>query len=116
MKSGWLLTGQPATSLYINKRGHIVIQQERAFEGEIVEIYIEPARARLVALAICAIANQSADDLFSEVEGLPGEQPQDRTAAERQRRHRRKKREPRDEPPDVTDPARDEPPDVENTP
>jgi hypothetical protein len=77
---------QAAIAVYLNPRGSIVIRQK----GDLDErddswIVVEPHYAAALARAIMALAPQQSATL-----ALPA--PGDRTAAERQRRHRERKR------------------------
>ena len=81
---------QPATAVYRNPRGSIVIRQKGDLDPETYEtvdswIVVEPHYAAALARAIMALAPQQSAPL-----ALPA--PGDKTAAERQRRHRERKR------------------------
>lgn len=81
---------QAAIAVYTNPRGSIVIRQKGDLDPETYTyedawIVVEPRYAAELARAILALAPQSVAPL-----ALPA--PADKTAAERQRRHRDRKR------------------------
>lgn len=81
---------QAATAVYLNPRGSIVIRQKGELNPETYEyqdswIVVEPHYAAQLARAIMALAPKESAPL-----ALPA--PADKTAAERQRRYRDRKR------------------------
>lgn len=76
-----VLPDQPATAVYVNPRGAVVIRQTVEHDDD-VWIIVQPSNAAALAKAILRAAGLTEDAL----EASPA--PKDRTAAERQRRYR----------------------------
>lgn len=85
-----VLPEQPATAVYVNPRGHIVIRQQDDHED--VWIIVQPQNARRLAAAILRAAgdDEALGRLLGSHSEAPshGDRPKDPTAAERQRRYR----------------------------